>query len=49
MFRNNKFSVAVKKSVKNEAKNVISDQNDKIKDEINTSLGRLTDNLAKIL
>ena len=39
----------VKKSVKNEAKNVISDQNDKIKDEINTSLGRLTDNLAKIL
>lgn len=39
----------VKNSVKNEAKNVKSDQNDKIKDEINASLGRLTDNLAKIL
>lgn len=36
-------------SIKNEAKNVILDQNDKIKDEINASLGRLTDNLAKIL
>lgn len=36
-------------SVKNEAQEAVLDQNQRIKDEINASLGKLTDNLAKIL
>ena len=44
-----KTAETVKNTIKNETEKVLSEQNAKIKDEINASLGQLSNNLGRIL